>query len=180
MSFLVCCRSESGAGRHSVALCGPGQWMFRRLPKLVPQPGEEQGPSCSLSGDIQTYIPGKGMNSIIFCCLVYALYMYRKTCNELCTLYMCNTSWSSPCWIYFDLCNVLLLTFFRTFAYKLSIICLSPWSQFDFIVIQSLVKLKFLTCRGIWIDIKISSEYFDIVICLAQYTVDITHVVNFW
>lgn len=76
--LVVCCRSESGAGGHSVALCSPGQWVLRRLPKLVPQPGQEQGPSCSLSRDIQTYISGKGMNSIIFCWLVYALYMYKK------------------------------------------------------------------------------------------------------
>lgn len=92
--LVVCCRSESGAGRHFVALCSPGQWVLGRLPKLVPQPGQEQGPSCSLSGDIQTYILGKGMNSISFCWLVYALYVYKKhDCYKICTLYMHNTSY---------------------------------------------------------------------------------------
>lgn len=103
--LVVCCRSESGAGRHFVALCSPGQWVLGRLPKLVPQPGQEQGPSCSLSGDIQTYILGKGMNSISFCWLVYALYMYKKhvikyvpfTCTILHIFSLLDIRWSMQC-----------------------------------------------------------------------------------
>lgn len=67
--------------------------MLGRLPKLVPQPGQEQGPSCSLSGDIQTYILGKGMNINKFLLIGVCFIHVQKTCYKICTLYMHNTSY---------------------------------------------------------------------------------------